>query len=74
MATEPVSVLQKVTDLVIAEKQFTPDGESKPVTYKRLLVLVEFDGVTEELEFVPSDSQGKLAYRILALADDQVVA
>jgi len=69
MATqEPVSVLSKVTDLVITENEFKADDGSL-VRYKRLVAVVEYDGVSEEVEFTPS--QGKLALRLLQLADEQ---
>jgi len=65
---EPVSVLNKLSDVVIAEREFTPDGEKTPIKYKRLVAIVEFDGVAEELEFTPT--AGKLALRLLQQADD----
>lgn len=67
---QPNSVFKKINDVVISEQSFVPEGQKEAIKYKRLIIAVEFDGVIEELEFVPSDSQGKLAYRILALADD----
>lgn len=68
MSAEPVSVLSKISDIVITENEFTPDGEKTPVRYKRLVAVVAFDGVEEEIEFTAS--QGKLAYRLLQQADD----
>lgn len=68
--SQAISVINKLTDAVIANMQFTDEQTGKAVNYKRLVIAVEFDGVTEELEFQPSSSQGKLAYRILQLADD----
>jgi len=68
MASEPVSVLDKVSDLIIVENEFKADDGSN-VKYKRLVVVVEYEGVSEEVEFTPS--QGKLALRLLQLADDQ---
>lgn len=69
MATqEPISVLSKVTDLVITENEFKAD-DGNVVRYKRLVAVVEYDGVSEEVEFTPS--QGKLALRLLQLADEQ---
>jgi len=62
-----VSVLGKVTDLLIVDRQFKDDNGAD-VKYKRLVAVVEYDGVSEEIEFAPS--QGKLAYRLLQLADD----
>jgi len=64
---DPVSILTKVSDLLIVEKSFQ-DDKNQTVTYKRLVAVVEFDGVSEELEFTPS--QGKLALRLLQQADD----
>lgn len=69
MATEPISVLDKITDALIVENEFTPEGENQPIKYKRLIIVVEYDGVSEEVVFEPS--QGKLALRLLQLADDQ---
>lgn len=68
MATEPVSVLEKITDALVVENEFKADDGSN-VKYKRLVLVVEYDGVSEEVEFTPS--QGKLALRLLQLADDQ---
>lgn len=69
MAFEPVSVLDKVTDLLIVENEFTPEGQNTAIKYKRLVAVVEYDGVSEEVVFEPS--AGKLALRLLQLADDQ---
>lgn len=63
-----VSVLAKVTDLLIVDNEFKAD-DGNIVKYKRLVAIVEYDGVSEEVEFTPS--QGKLALRLLQLADDQ---
>lgn len=68
MASEPISVFNKIADVVVAEKSFTDDKGQK-VNYQRLLVVVDFDGTSEEIEFTPS--QGKLAYRLLQMADVQ---
>lgn len=65
---EPVSVLNKVSELTISDFEFKGD-DGNTVKYKRLILVVEYDGVSEEIEFAPS--QGKLAYRLLQLADDQ---
>lgn len=69
MAADPISVLDKITDALIVENEFTPEGESQPIKYKRLVIVVEYDGVSEEVVFEPS--QGKLALRLLQLADEQ---
>lgn len=69
MATyEPVSVKQKLVDVVVAEREFKAD-DGNLVKYQRLVAVVEYEGVIEEIEFTPS--QGKLALRLIQLADDQ---
>lgn len=64
-----VSIKSKVSDLVIVDNTF--DGEDgSPVNYKRLVLVVEFDGVAEEYEMQFTRQVGKAGYRLVQLADD----
>jgi len=64
------NLLNKIHSIAVDHRSFTPDGQSTPVEYDRLAVEVTVDGEIVVLEFVPSESQGKLAYTLLRVADD----
>ena len=62
----------KIQGIYVEESEFTPDGQTQPVVYKRLVLEVSLDGEFEKLEFVPSDKLGKAGYTLLRVADDVV--
>lgn len=64
------SLLSKIKDIYVEDSEFTPDGATEPIKYKRLIIQVQLDGEPEQLQFVPSDSQGKAGYTLLRVADD----
>lgn len=70
MATaQPVSVLDKLQDVLIVENEIQGDN-GQPVKYKRLHLVVEFEGVTETIEAQITKGEGRSGYRLIQLADE----
>lgn len=70
MATaQPVSILGKLSDVLIVENEIQGDNGS-PVKYKRIHLVIEFEGVTETVEAQITKREGNSGYRLITLADD----
>jgi len=65
-----LNLKDKLQSIYVEESEFTPDGQSQPIVYKRLVLEVSLDGEFEKLEFVPSEKLGKAGYTLLRVADD----
>lgn len=68
--TEPVSILNKLSDVTIENKEFTNRETGELVEYKRIVLHVLIDGDEDIVETVPANAEGKSAYKVLKLADD----
>jgi len=65
------SILSKLKDVLVTDNEFTNDENGEIVEYKTLTLVVEFDGEEEEIVAKVSKNEGKSAYRLLKLADEQ---
>ena len=65
------SILNKLVDVTIEDKEFTNTESGEVVEYKEVLLHIEFDGEPETVTAKVSKNEGKSAYRLLQLADDQ---
>lgn len=67
MATDALSVLNKLTDVTVDQRSFTNKDTSEIIEYTRLLLHVEFeDGSEEVVEF--KSAEGNAAYKLLKAA------
>ena len=64
------NLLNKIHNIQVKHQSFKPDGQNDEIEYDRLAIEVTVDGEITELLFQPTDSQGKLAYTLLRVADD----
>lgn len=63
------SVIKQLNDVRIVESDFTPEGETEPITYKGLIIdFTDPDGEIQSVKFVPHASEGKQAYNVLKFA------
>lgn len=70
---DPVSVLSKVKSLEVVDRKFTPtegDSAGREITYKRIALALELNGVEKVYDLAPSATQ-KSIYDLLPLADEQ---
>jgi len=66
-----VSILNKLKDVTIEQREFTDSESGEIIEYKEIALEVEFDGQTETIIAKVAKNEGKAAYRLLQLADDQ---
>lgn len=65
--SEPISVINKLTDVLVDQKSFTNTDNGEIVEYTRLTLQVETpDGEIEQVEF--KSAEGKAAYTVLKMA------
>lgn len=65
------SILDKLKDVVIVDKEFTDQESGEIIEYKAVELTIEFDGDPEVITARLSKSEGKSAYRLITLADIQ---
>lgn len=67
---EPVSIINKLSDVTIQEFEFTDKETSEIIEYKRVVLHLEVDGEETTMQLVPAKAEGKSAYSVLKLAKD----
>lgn len=67
---EPLSILTKIADVTIEDKEFTNRDTGEVIDYKRVIIHVVLDGQEDKVELVPANAEGKSAYKVLKLADN----
>lgn len=65
------SILNKLADAVIVDQEFTDTETGEIIKYKTVELTIEFDGEPEVIVARLSKSEGKAAYRLITLADEQ---
>jgi len=66
-----ISILNKLADVVIEDREFTDRETGEVIEYKEVVLTVEFDGEPETINARLAKSEGKAAYRLIRLADEQ---
>jgi len=66
---QPYSVLDKLTDVTIEDREFTNTETGEVIEYKRVVLHVVLDGEPDVVEAQVARAEGKSAYKVLRLAD-----
>lgn len=67
--TEPFSVIDKLTDVTIEDREFTDRESGEIIEYKRIVLHIVVDGEPDVVEANVARAEGKSAYKVLRLAD-----
>ena len=65
------SILNKLKEVTIEDKQFTDQETGEIINYKQLDLTISFDGEDEIIVAKIAKNEGKSAYRLIKLADEQ---
>jgi len=65
-----VSILNKLQDVTIEDREFTDKDTGEIIEYKEVLLHIAFDGEVETVGARIAKSEGKAAYRLIRLADE----
>lgn len=68
-SAEPYSIIDKLTDVTIEDREFTDRESGEIIEYKRIVLHVVLDGEPEIVEATVAKAEGKSAYKVLRLAD-----
>jgi len=66
---EPFSVLDKLLDVTIEDREYTNPETGEIIEYKRIVLHVQLDGEPDVVEAQVARAEGKSAYKVLRLAD-----
>ena len=66
-----VSILNKLKDATIENKEFTDQESGEIIEYKQIELTISFDGEDETIVAKLAKNEGKAAYRLIQLADEQ---
>lgn len=64
-----VSYLHKVKDVLVVDSEFTPEGQTEPVKYKQIHIVVEYDGEEDPIVIKKENNPGDIS-KFLKGADD----
>jgi len=67
---EPFSIITKIQDVTLEEREFTDRESGEVIEYKRVVLHVKLDGESDVVELTPASAEGKSAYKVLRLADE----
>jgi len=67
---QSVSILNKIADITVEDKQFTNSETGEIIEYKRIVLHLAFDGDEDVIELVPAKAEGKSAYKLIKAADN----